>query len=240
MLSTRKISKLALCISAIALSSAAQNPALAGDYGSGSPSWSGLYLGAGIGAAWGDSSYVFTNGSPAVPNPIDFDTSWAGGVFGGIQHQWGNFVLGVETGILVTDLNGSSSCPNPAFTCSAEVDWIWTIGPRLGFAFSSLHVYGTGGYALGSVSSNAVNVTGSDPVEDRNGGWYAGGGVEWQFKPNMILGVEYRHIELDTERHDSVRFPGSDDRNVDATVDTIQARLTVKLGRDEPMPAPLK
>jgi outer membrane immunogenic protein len=55
-----------------------------------------------------------------------------GGVHLGIQHQWGNFVLGVETSALITDFNGTSLCPNPAFACSTEIDWIWVVGPRVG------------------------------------------------------------------------------------------------------------
>ena len=98
---------------ALALGSLFVSEAQAGDWdrpGYGY-NWSGLYFGAGIGAAWGDSSYVFTNGNPANPNPIDFDSSLAGSVHLGIQRQWGNFVLGVETSGLIADLNGTSASP---------------------------------------------------------------------------------------------------------------------------------
>ena len=61
--------------------------------------WSGLYFGGSLGGAWGDSSFVFANGNPADPNPVDFDGSFAGGVHLGLQHQWGNFVLGIETSV---------------------------------------------------------------------------------------------------------------------------------------------
>ena len=144
---------------AVLLSGLAATPtASAGDWGR-SPggygyNWSGLYFGGGLGAAWGDSSFVFTNGNPVASNPIDFDSAFAGGVHLGLQHQWGNFVLGIETSVLITDLSGTATCPNPAFSCSSELDWVWMIGPRLGFAANNWLFYGTGGYALGGTGHN--------------------------------------------------------------------------------------
>jgi outer membrane immunogenic protein len=207
--------------------------------------WSGLYFGGSLGGAWGDSSFVFANGNPADPNPVDFDGSFAGGAHLGFQHQWGNFVLGVETSVLLTDLNGTSTCPNPAFACSVETDWIWMIGPRVGYAMNNWLFYGTGGYALGSLDSQTTTIaTGVqfDSGHERHGGWYLGGGIEWGITRNLSLGVEYKHIELDDELHVSSTIPGNPagDRSVDASIDVVQARLTLRLGRDEPERVPLK
>ena len=44
--------------------------------------WSGLYFGGSLGGAWGDSSFVFANGNPADPNPVDLDGAFAGGLPG--------------------------------------------------------------------------------------------------------------------------------------------------------------
>ena len=49
-----------------------------------------------------------------------------------------------------------------------------------------------------------------------------------------------KHIELDDEVHILSRLPGIDDRSVDASIDVEQARLTLRLGRDEPERVPLK
>lgn len=202
--------------------------------------WSGLYFGGSLGGAWGDSSFVFANGNPANPNPIDFDGAFAGGAHLGLQHQWGNFVLGIETSVLFADLNGTSTCPNPAFACSVETDWIWMIGPRVGFAMNNWLFYGTGGYAIGSLDTQTTTIaTGVqfDSGNERHGGWYLGAGLEWGITRNLSLGVEYKHIELDDELHVSSTIPGNPagDRFVDASIDVVQARLTLRLGRDEPM-----
>src|SRR5688572_16908268 len=128
-------------ISAITLGSlAAPTEARAGDrmwdwgFSGVGYSWSGLYFGGSLGGAWGDSSFVFANGNPADPNPVDLDGAFAGGLHLGLQHQWGNFVLGIETSWLLTDLSGTSTCFNPALSCSVETDWIWMVGPRIGYA----------------------------------------------------------------------------------------------------------
>ena len=64
------------------------------------------------------------------------------------------------------------------------------------------------------------------------------------FTRNFSLGIEYKHIELDDELHVSSTIPGSPggDRSVDASIDVVQARLTLRMGRDEPLPerVPLK
>lgn len=206
--------------------------------------WSGLYFGGSLGGAWGDSSFVFDNGNPVPSNPIDFDGGFAGGAHLGLQHQWGNFVLGIETSVLFADLKGTSPCVNPAFSCSVETDWVWMIGPRVGYAFNNWLFYGTGGYALGSLDTSATLIaTGvSDSGHDRHGGWYLGGGLEWGITRNISLGVEYKHIELDNELHVSSSNPGNPawDRVVDASIDVVQARLTLRMGRDEPERVPLK
>jgi outer membrane immunogenic protein len=209
--------------------------------------WSGLYFGGSLGGAWGDSSFVFANGNPANPNPIDFDGSFAGGFHLGLQHQWGNFVFGIEGSALITDLSGTSTCPNAAFSCSAETDWIWMIGPRVGYTMNNWLFYGTGGYAVGSIDTQTTFVaTGVqfDSGHERHGGWYLGGGLEWGITRNLSLGIEYKHIELDDELHVSSTIPGSPggDRSVDASIDVVQARLTLRMGRDEPRPerVPLK
>jgi len=174
---------------------------------------------------------------------MDFDGAFAGGFHIGVQHQWNSFLLGVETSVLLTDLDGSSTCPNPAFSCSSEASWIWMIGPRVGFTANNWLFYGTGGYARGAVSSETVYVSNGvqfDATHERHDGWYAGGGIEWGLTPNVTLGIEYKHIELDSDLHRSIYY-STDNRNIDATIDTVQARLTLLLARERPAaPAPLK
>ena len=58
-----------------------------GSYPAGSAQWSGFYVGAGVGSAWGDAVFNFES---EVPDPtparsIDLDSAIAGGIFVGYQ-----------------------------------------------------------------------------------------------------------------------------------------------------------
>jgi opacity protein-like surface antigen len=209
------------CLS-VASRAAAHEPA--------SAAWSGVYIGASIGGAWGDAGFAVPD---KAPGRMDLDSVLAGGFHIGVQRQWGHIVGGIETSVLFGDFSGATSCPNDDFSCSVDVNWIWMIGPRLGIAMNTLHFYATGGYALGNSSTRVVEIA-TSATEERghghNSGWYVGGGVEWSLGRAMVLAVEYRRIELDDDRHFSPTGVFAASREVDATIDTIQARLSFKLG----------
>lgn len=195
--------------------------------------WSGVYIGGSLGGARGEAGFVVASGLTVNPNPMDLDGALAGGFHLGIQRQWGRTVAGIETSVLFGDFSGTSLCPNDEDFCSVDGSRIWMIGPRLGFAASNLHFYATGGYALGRLTSKAVDdATGAllDSGHARHDGWYLGGGVEWSFRPNVILGAEYRRIELGADTHSSSAGIAAAAREIDATIDTVQARLTFKMG----------
>jgi outer membrane immunogenic protein len=194
----------------------------------------GLYVGGSIGGAWGESGWVYTTGGfPTTPNPFDID-GLVGGLHVGYQRQFGKLTAGIETSVMFSDnLGGSALCPNPVFICSTSTDWVWMLGPRLGYAMGNMQVYGTGGYALGRMRSTSVDTTGvlaTDLGGGRHDGWYLGGGVEWAIAPSLVFGVEYRRIELSDDVHFSSLAPAGA-RAIDASIDTIQARLSLKLGQ---------
>ncbi len=79
---------------------------------------------------------------------VGHDSEVVGGQIG-IQHQFGNIVLGVE-GTLTTafrDSHASTDCPNTLLTCAARFDDVLTVGPRIGWAMGKWMPYITGGYA---------------------------------------------------------------------------------------------
>lgn len=190
-------------------------------------------MGAGVGSAWGEATFDFL--APLNPPLLnDLDSALAGGLHVGYQRQWGRVVAGIEGSALFTDLSGASLCPlNPNFTCAVDVEWVLMLGPRLGLAADNLHFYGTGGFAVGSLETRTItNATGAvfDRGDGQHTGWYLGAGVEWSLSRALVLGVEYRHIDLGTDTHvSSFPIPGGN-RDVEATLDTVQARLTLKLG----------
>lgn len=221
-------------------------------------SWSGIYIGANAGWAGQDFDWAFNPPIPMAAHQaysLSQDSGIAGGQIG-IQHQWGQIVLGVEAAFSGrfgdSDAKEIGFGNNLAFDSSVRMGPIFTIGPRLGWAPSrQWMIYATGGFATANITSKAVDVvTGLDAfsASDRHNGWFAGGGVEFAINPNVILGVEYQRVSLDTEIH----CPGDIclgaaggfvDRDISGDIDIVRARLSFKLGRvEEPPPyyEPLK
>src|SRR5262245_24875293 len=145
--------------------------------------WTGFYTGSSIGGAWWDVEGTY------VDYPSEHhNVSGSRAIYGshvGAQYQWGNIVLGVE-GTYNTFLNrdfertsGGADCIAPF--CDARVDRLWTVGGRLGYAWDRWMIYGTGGYANGSIQTRRVSSSGTildDSGRVRHDGWFAGAGVE--------------------------------------------------------------
>jgi outer membrane immunogenic protein len=209
--------------------------------------WTGLYSATSIGGYWSDLQADWPNRVPlTLPGSFDHDQST--GITGshlGIQFQYSNIVLGVEGGfsrvwserrVIGTPQTG---CPSPALTCLAGLNNIFTIGPRLGIAFNNWLFYGTGGYASGRIESQSfTNATGLqvERVRVRDNGWFAGGGIDYMLMRNtlfgdVIVGVEYQHVDLGTTTIFSPIDPvagGPNLRNITASADIARARLTFK------------
>jgi opacity protein-like surface antigen len=151
--------------------------------------WSGLYVGVNFGGGW-------TNGSLNIPgnNLYGGITEFIGGGQVGYNVQAGHFLFGVEG-----DVDGASfnhpALPIPTLG-SVNQHWISTVAGRFGLVNDRWLVFGKLGG--GWVQSNAtVNV----PVPSWNGsttnsGWMAGGGIEYGFKANWTVKLEYDYLAL--------------------------------------------
>jgi outer membrane immunogenic protein len=203
--------------------------------------WSGWYAGAGIGGSWNDLGWTYvSNGANPAPNPIRSDQAVVA-FHGGEQYQLtslgglGGLVIGYEYSLsMPLETNwGNSSCPNPAFRCEARLQNLQTVGAKLGLTWDRFMLYGTGGWAAGSVLSVEDDGAVREQTQRWHNGWFVGGGLDYAFYhtpgTDWILGVDYKHVELDGRLHLSTRFPGIDDRTVDVSSDQLLARLTVKL-----------
>ena len=86
---------------------------------------------------------------------------------------------------------------------------LFTVGPRLGYAWDRWMIYATGGYATGRSQGQYCSTThrplrsgGSDLPSgaSRNDGWFAGGGFEYMVHKgalvDVILGAEYQHFDV--------------------------------------------
>jgi outer membrane immunogenic protein len=176
-----------LAASAAALGVAA--PARAQDQ---STPWQGWYVGANIGASWGDTSLHTTASAPPAPAqpivipPADISlinagssgstkTGFVGGIEGGYNFRYGEFWLfGLETDYGALDVNKTNS---QQFQSTAAVPvtytlrqratsgWLWTLRPRVGIVTGPWLFYGTAGVAVGD-SKLTVELTDNRNTND--------------------------------------------------------------------------
>ncbi len=179
--------------------------------------WAGWYAGANGGYGWNDSNNKLTYDEVVPPLGV-FDHSpgfKSNGGFGGgqIGYNWQgifhpHLVLGLEADIQGAGITGSSQglfdvLKSDSFHAKSSLDWFGSVRGRLGFAFGSVLVYGTGGFAYGGVDNSVTASGGGETVvmtkNDIQTGYTAGGGVEYLLSPAWSVKVEYQYIDLGKE-----------------------------------------
>jgi outer membrane immunogenic protein len=158
--------------------------------------WSGFYIGAHGGGAWGRKDWLFV--VPGTTTAHDVSGGFAGGQVG-FNWQTGNFVFGVEGEGSWADLRGNSLCPNPAAVCRSRVDWMASATGRVGYAWQNVLLYAKGGWAwvgdrhfvdfgVAALNESSGDITRNGPT--------IGGGLEFGFWNNWSAKVEYMYVDL--------------------------------------------
>jgi high affinity Mn2+ porin len=189
--------------------------------------WTGFYVGAHMGYAWGRSDWSqapdLVSGSFGLGQSIDMFQN-TGSYFAGIQLGYdymlaNRVVLGViadasfpsfpnTSGISIggmSFLNSSSLGPQ---TFGETMLMSGTVRGRVGYAPGNWLFYGTGGWAW-TRNQSAVTPLGSDSIDSpllSRFGWTAGGGVEFPIKPHWSGSVEYLYTHFGNA---SVFFPNA-------------------------------
>jgi outer membrane immunogenic protein len=185
----------------------------------------------------------------------NFSTSPNDGIFGfhaGAQWQWGAWVLGVEaalSGCTSECRDFSGIVPPPGIAANSffehKITNLFTLGPRIGYAWDRWMIFATGGWASANLKSsvcNAVAGTCDGPGTNFNGasrnnnGWYVGGGFDYMVHKgslvDVILGVEYQHYDVNSQNafcfNPSCGAPTGWDYDLSSKGDIVRARLTIK------------
>ena len=159
--------------------------------------WTGFYVGANAGYAWGrvDSAQI------GIAAPWNKPDGFVGGAQIGYNYQVGQAVFGVEADFQGADLKASV---RDVFGNSAsnELNWFGTVRGRVGFAIDRFMPYITGGLAYGNVKSKLVVPAAGFAYSDSNTqwGWTLGAGVEYAFTNNWSARLEYLYADLGKER----------------------------------------
>jgi len=183
--------------SAVAMAAATAAPATAGDlpyqrnyYQAPPPAaalfnWTGFYVGANAGYAWGSA----LGGSPS---------GVAGGFTAGYNYQFNpNWVLGTETDIAFS--NADTTHNGRKF----ESDYVGTLRARLGYSVGNVMFYGTGGLAYGRGELSVGGLTN----EQTHWGWALGAGVEAMLTEHVSAKFEYLYVDLGKETYQSTLGP---------------------------------
>lgn len=176
--------------------------------------WTGLYVGAGVGAG----AIVHDLSTPFLGG-IDFNGIGGEGVLGeamvGYDHELNNnFVLGILADVraasISTDLKGSySDGPDYAYgSGSVKADYGFDVLAKLGYKVdNSTLAYVVGGYswqhfkASGSVTDNTGTLPPfiSGSYKWNSSGFTLGGGLETALNDRATVGLEYRYSQYGSE-----------------------------------------
>jgi outer membrane immunogenic protein len=210
--------------------------------------WSGVYVGAHVGTAWGDVDW--SAGEDGVSHELD-DGSLAGGHLG-FNHQFGRWVGGAEVSLSGGDVEGSSENELRfglgEVATKTEIDSLFLATVRLGYAFDRTLAYVKGGYASAEVKLSGA---GEDDLgfssSERQAGFTIGGGIEYALTKGVIFGLEYNRVDLGNATHVGFATVGGDpvtDVPVRVEPDVLHvamARLSLKFGDEGAvLPAMLK
>ena len=138
-------------------------------------SWAGPYLGANLGYAWG-----------SVHNNVAEPSGFVGGVQAGYNWQTGPWVFGAEADIQATGANDTFApwkFSNP---------WFGTVRGRVGYAFSNIMFFGTGGLAFGELRGETFGLS----ETHTRAGWTVGAGTEFGLTQNWSAKIEYLYVDL--------------------------------------------
>lgn len=183
--------------------------------------WSGPYIGAHVGKAWGETGNSWRNTVITDWQP-DGDISYEGTASGlhlGYLWQRGSLVYGIEGDITWSSLNGDDS-QFAGLVNALEMGYVGTFRARLGFSHSNALIYATGGVALGEIEKKDLTL-GSSNSNDAVG-WAMGGGLEYALWDRLRVRVEYQYVDFGSV----VSSLGYDHRADDINIQSVRGGIS--------------
>lgn len=173
------------------------------------PIWTGLYGGIHAGYGWGN----------ITADHIDLGrarTSGAiAGVHAGYNWQQSNLVFGVEGDLSSSWIDGQRSFAS-GLDLDAKNDWNSSLRLRLGYAFSNVLVYATGGIAFGKLEATVRDPLLIGSQNAWHTGYVIGAGMEVKLSQMTSLRGEILHYGYGSKDYviDGVNVPVRGDETV--------------------------
>jgi outer membrane immunogenic protein len=154
--------------------------------------WAGTYIGLHAGYAMNNDIELEPAGGTASDS-FDMTGYVAGGQIG---YNWapGGMVLGVEADAAAADVNGDAPCANPAASCGAKMDQLFSIQGHAGIPLNKFLLYGSAGVAYAQLKATVKSPGGGDNSDSNfQTGWLVGLGGSMLFNNhwNGLIEVQY-------------------------------------------------
>jgi outer membrane immunogenic protein len=206
--------------------------------------WTGAYIGAHGGYAWGEADVAYEG----EPGGGDLDGGFWGGALAGYNLQHDAFVFGIEGDFGLGDVSGEGA-PKPLpteeiYDYTYDLDWNAHLRARAGFAVDRALFFVAGGLAvakhtLGVEETFTGNIIcqadckGIDPSTTQSlgsdsqthVGFTIGGGLEYALTDNVLLRAEYLY---DNYGEASYEDDEGNEYDVDLTAQTVRAAVSFK------------
>jgi outer membrane protein OmpA-like peptidoglycan-associated protein len=204
--------------------------------------WSGPELGVEIGGAFGSGTGSAgcdppTPCAPALHYSVSPNGPF-GGVHGGYNFQFNQFVLGAEADIDGGWITGSDRLAG-SYIFSERNAWDASVRGRIGAAFDKFLVYGTGGVAFGDFDQKAACagcVLGGtfETFNTTRVGWTAGAGFDYAIANNWSAGLEYRYTDLGSANFACLACNDTDHNTYNFS--SLRFRVTYRFAPPPPAP----
>jgi outer membrane immunogenic protein len=162
--------------------------------------WTGCYIGANVGGAFGDASATFNFGEVSTNG-----SGFAGGGQIGCDYQFaGPWVIGFRNMFDGTSNDRSRTIgtgPLAGGVVNFNNQWFDTLTGRVGYALAPAWLlYFQGGGAWAHTSTNITfNGVQTGQGSNTRSGWTIGGGVEWMFAPHWSAFLEGNYMDGGTK-----------------------------------------
>ncbi|MFC7052941.1 outer membrane protein [Hansschlegelia quercus] len=162
--------------------------------------WTGAYLGAHAGYAWGDTNIGRVKPKGALV-----------GAFAGYNYQLDGspVVIGIDTDFNYADIDDSAG------GVKVRDKWNGATRARVGYAFDRFLAYGAGGIAY---ADRKVRVGGVGTDTKWDAGWTVGGGAEYAATDNVFVRAEYRYTDYGHRNFEGVSHVSDTEHRVMAGV----------------------
>jgi outer membrane immunogenic protein len=173
--------------------------------------WTGFYIGGHASYGWTHSdgqTMNLANGLLFTPSSSNSSAFHGGGQIGYDYMLPSRIVFGVSATVSSGSSNSSTNVGFKEITTSdGKTDYSVNVRARLGYAFDTLLIYGTGGWAWSQGSTTRTQVTGMvgnagpgtvETASTSNNGATVGAGLDYGFARNWDVFAEYRYAPART------------------------------------------